>query len=77
MRNKFFQKLFFIVAIYQTIIPREEREDREEREECCSSIVHGLHGILAIFWNEITTILTSSTSKGVGGGGHVFCFGGP
>ncbi len=35
---------------------------------------------LAIFRNEITTILTLSTAKGVSGGGegdHVFCFGGP
>ncbi len=35
---------------------------------------------LAIFRNEITTILTPSTSEGDewgGGGGHVFRFGGP
>ncbi len=34
-------------------------------------------GFLAIFRNEITTILTPSTSEGVsggGGGGHVFRF---
>ncbi len=36
--------------------------------------------LLAIFWNEITTILTPSTSEGGdwgGGGDHVFHFGGP
>ncbi len=39
----------------------------------------GPFAFLAIFWNEITTILTPSTSDGVseeGGGGHVFRFGG-
>ncbi len=32
---------------------------------------------LVIFRNEITTILSPSTSEGVSGGGHVFCFEGP
>ncbi len=32
---------------------------------------------LAIFRNEITTILTPSTSEGGGGGGHVSRFEGP
>ncbi len=32
---------------------------------------------LAIFWNEIMTILTPTTSEGVSGDGHVFHFGGP
>ncbi len=36
-----------------------------------------IRSLLAIFWNEITTILTPSTSEWRDGGSHGFCFVGP